>query len=291
MEGSHITSRQYNLIVPRIPITCDPKDEKHLHEVEEANGLRPNEIFKARWIELTERRRLDQTHAYTILTLSLVDSANRLIRDGLNICNARVRPTKQKREPIQCMKWGHFVRDCPVDKDTCGTCGEPHRTNTCPNKEKIFCVSCGDKSHTSWDRACPEFSRRCAIQDERNPENAMPFFPTEHGWTLTARPHRIPLDERFPGVYAVNSLPASGGNHPTKGSCPSGRANGATTSQKPQNRGSQCTGPNLISLSRNREEGKLSGEGGHDELASDTPFFKWTKEDKEQHKLNGQKGW
>ena len=165
-EGSHITGRTYNLIVPRVPVAFDPMDKKHLHEIEEANGLRTNEIIKVRWIKPIERRRLEQTHAFAILTLSSVDSANRLIRDGLNICNARVRPTKQKREPIQCMKcrkWGHFVRECPADKDTCRTCGEPHRTNTCPNKEKVYCVSCGNNSHPSWDRTCPEFSRRCSI--------------------------------------------------------------------------------------------------------------------------------
>jgi len=282
-EGLHITSRKYNLIIPRIPITFDPKDVKHLHEVEEANRLHPNEIFKARWIKPAERQRLNQTHAYAILTLSLVDLANRLIRDRLNICNARVRPRKEKREPIQymkCRKWGHFVCECLEDKDTCGTCGKPHRTNTCPNKDKIYCVSCGNKSHTSWDRGCLEFSWHCAIQDKRNPENAMPFFPMEHDWMLTARPHRIPLDKCFPGVYAVNSLPAPGGNHPVKGPRPSRRANGP-----------QHMGPNLISLSHGREEGKLSGMDGHDELASDAPFFKWTKEDKEQHQLNSKKGW
>jgi len=239
-EGLHITARKYNLIVLRILITFDPKDKKHLHEVEEANGLHPNEITKARWIKLTERQRLDQTHAFTIMTLSSVDSANRLIRDGMNICNVRVRPTKQKQEPVQCMKcrkWGHYVHDCLADTDMCGTCGKPHHTNTCPNKEKIFCVLCGDKSHTSWDRTCPEFSQHCTIQDKRNPENVMPFFPTEHDWMLTVRPHRIPLDECFPGVYTVNSLPALGGNHPAKGSCPLCRANGATALQNPQGHG------------------------------------------------------
>jgi len=294
LEGLHITLQKYNLIVPRIPITFNPKEEKHLYEIEEVNRLCPNEIFKARWIKLTERWRLNQTHAYAILTLSLVDLANWLIRDGLNIYNMRVRPMKQKQEPIQCMKcrkWGHFIHNCLEDKDTCETCGKPHCTNTCPNKEKIFCVSCGDKSHTSWDRACPEFSWHCAIQDKRNPENAMPFFPTEHDWMLTARPHRIPLDKHFLVVYVVNSLPASGENHPIKGLHPLHRANGATTLQNLQYHGSQCMGPNLISLSCDREEGKLSGAGGHDELVSDTPLFKWTKEDKEQYKLNGQKGW
>jgi len=152
-----------------------------------------------------------------------------LIRDGINICNMRVRPTKQKAEPVQCMKcrkWGHFASDCQADKDTCGTCRDSHRTNAFTNKGKVYCVSCGNKSHSSWDRACPEFNQRCAIQDERNPENVMPFYPTEHNWTLTARPHRIPLDERFLGRYVVNSLPTSGSRWPGRDLCLPRKANG-----------------------------------------------------------------
>jgi hypothetical protein len=160
-EGSIIKVRTYNLIVPRVPISFDPKDDKHIRKLEETNGLCVKEIFKAKWIKPIERRRPDQTHAFVILTLFKVDSANHLIRDGLNICNVRVRPTKQKLELVQCMKcrkWGHFVSECLADKDTCGSCGESHRTNACTNKGKVFCVSCGDSSHPSWDRSCPEFS-------------------------------------------------------------------------------------------------------------------------------------
>ena len=250
VEGSIIKARTYNLIVPRVPISFDPTDVKHIRELEEANGLRPREISKAKWIKPIERRRPDQTHAFVILTLFEADSANRLIRDGLNICNARVRPTKQKLEPVQCMKcrkWGHFVSECLADKDTCGSCGEAHRTNACTNKGKVFCVSCGDRSHPSWDRTCPEFSRRCATRDERNPENAMPFFPTEHDWTLTARPHRIPLDERFPGKHAVNSLPTAATQRPAKDSRPLRKDRRAKAN------------PNFIPINRNREEGDLSG--------------------------------
>jgi hypothetical protein len=164
-EGSIIKVRTYNLIVPRVPIFFDPKDDKHIHELEEMNGMRAREIFKAKWIKPIERRRPDQTHAFVILTLFKVDSANCLIRDGLSICNARIRPMKQKLELVQCMKcrkWGHFVSECLADKDTCGSCRDAHRTNTCTNKGKVYCVSCSDRSHPSWDRTCPEFSRHCA---------------------------------------------------------------------------------------------------------------------------------
>ena len=121
---------------------------------------------------------------------------------------------------MKCRKWGHFASECLAEKDTCGTCGELHRTNTCTNTGKVYCVSCGNRSHPSWDRTCPEFSRRCAARNERNPENAMPFFPTGHDWTLTARPHRIPLDEHFPGKYAVNSLPTAALQRPPKDTRP-----------------------------------------------------------------------
>jgi len=208
------------------------------------------------------------------------DSANLLIRDGMNVCNARVRPKKQKAEPVQCMKcrkWGHFASDCQADKDTCGTCGGSHRTNTCTNKGRVFCVSCGDKTHPSWDRTCLEFSRQCAIQDERNPENAMLFYPTEHDWTLTARPHRIPLDERFPGRYAVNSLPTSGPRWSGKDARTPQKTNGTNTTQCAKEN------PNHIPLNRAREEGELFGADDQQDTEHNGRLYMWTNKDEEQY--------
>jgi hypothetical protein len=197
LEGSHISERKYNLIIPGVPVALNLKDKEHLRELEEVNSLCKYEILKAKWIKPIERRKLGQTHTYAIFMLSSVNSANRLIRDSLIIFNLRVRPTKQKHKPVQCMicrKWGHFTNECQADKDTCGTCGEPHRTNVCPNKGKVYCVTYKDNTHASWDRNCPEFNCRCTNHNEKNPENAMPYLPTDHNWTLTARPDRIPLD-------------------------------------------------------------------------------------------------
>ncbi|KAI0289631.1 hypothetical protein BC826DRAFT_1030544, partial [Russula brevipes] len=100
----------------------------------------------------------------------------------MNIFGNRVRPTKQKQEPTQCLKcrlWGHFASECIASEDICGTCGDLHRTSFCTSKGRRFCVSCKTSDHASWDRNCPEFLRRCAILDERNPENQMPYFPTD----------------------------------------------------------------------------------------------------------------
>ena len=290
-EGSHIAERSYSLIIPSIPISFDPKDDKHLREVEEANGLKTREIVKAKWIKPIGRRRQDQTHAFIIMSLSSADSANLLIRDGMNICNTRVRPKKQKAEPVQCMKcrrWGHFVSDCQADKDTCGTCGDSHRTNACTNKGKVYCISCGDKTYASWDRACPEFNRRCAVQDERNPENAMPFYPTEHDWTLTARPHRIPLDERFPGRYAVNSLPTAGQKWSGREPRPPRKTNGASMSCTTQR---TKENPNFIPLNRDREAGELVGAEGQQEMEHNGPNYDWTNKDEEEYQLSKTKEW
>ena len=99
-KGSHIRERTYNLIVPRAPIIFEPGNRSHLRELEEANNLSNYSIRRARWIKPIERRRVGQTHAYAIVTVTSAEHANILIRDGLNICRARVRPTKQKTEPI-----------------------------------------------------------------------------------------------------------------------------------------------------------------------------------------------
>ena len=141
-----------------------------------------------------------------------MDTTNTLIRDGLGICGSFIRPAKQKQEPVQCMKcrcWGYFANKYPESGDTCSTCSESHRTNTCANRGKLYCVLCRDNTHTSWDRSCPEFIRQCKSLDDINPVNSMPFYPAEQDWTLSSRPSRVPIEERFPAAYKVNSLPVS----------------------------------------------------------------------------------
>jgi hypothetical protein len=128
-EGSHIRERLYSLVVPRVPVTFEPKEDKHLKEIEEVNRLIPNALRSVKWIKPIGRRRPDQTHAYAIFSFATVNDANTLIRDGLNICGTKVRPKKQTKEPVQCMKcrrWGHFVSDCQSAVDTCRACGEAH---------------------------------------------------------------------------------------------------------------------------------------------------------------------
>ena len=256
-KGAHIREREYSLLAPRVPLIFEPENPAHLREIEEANSLPARIIRRARWIKPVARRREGQTNAYAILVIASVDIANKVIKDGLGICGSLIRPSKQKQEPVQCMKcrrWGHFADKCPENEDTCGTCGGKHRTNVCSNNGKRHCVSCDVNSHASWDRSCPEFIKRCEAIDRKNPVNSMPFFPAEQDWTLASRPNKIPLDERFPAAYAVNSLPVLGNRNAQRRKGPN-RAGKSSQSN-----------PNLIPVpAKNRFGDKEPGELACDE--------------------------
>jgi hypothetical protein len=102
-KDSYFVDRNYSIIVPRTPITFEPKNVKHLHEIEEVNNLDLNSIWKARWIKPVARRRNGQTHAYAVLTITSPEVANQLIRGGVTICGMNSLPIKLKHEPLQCL--------------------------------------------------------------------------------------------------------------------------------------------------------------------------------------------
>jgi len=210
--GASIKDRDYNVLVRWVPIIFDPENRAHHRDIEAENNLPEHSIHKARWIKPINRRNTGQTRAHAIFTIASAESANKLIRDGLAICGVKARVEKTKQEPLQCLKcrgWEHKAQNCETQVDTCGTCGEDHRTSNCQAKGKLYCASCKSNDHASWDRNCPEFVRRCSVYDERNPENNTVYFPTDQDWTLTTKPPRIPLSERFPQQWAIKSLPSS----------------------------------------------------------------------------------
>lgn len=210
LEGAIIKPRQYTLLVPRAPTMLEPGNNTHLREIEEANGIAPRTIVKARWIKPERRRKLEQRVAHATFILNDPKAANNCIKEGLFICGMRVYPARLKQEPTQCMKcrhWGHFANDCLEDKDTCGTCGGEHRSSDCTEPDKRHCVSCKANTHASWDRNCPEFIRKCSWYDQKHPDNLLKYFPTDEKWSKETRPERIPLPERFPAWFTVASLP------------------------------------------------------------------------------------
>ena len=115
------------------------------------------------------------------------DAANRAKTTGLIICNKRVLVSKYKKEHIRCLKcrgWNHIVAECILNVDRCGTCGtRGHHMSACTNTNTIHCRSCGTDDHTSWDRECPTFIRKCQEFDIKHPENDLPYYPSTEQWT------------------------------------------------------------------------------------------------------------
>ena len=197
-------------IIPRIPLTYDPSNQVHLQEVECANDLSSNILSKARWIKPAYRRHPKQNYSYATFALTSATEANRLIRDEMYICSARMFPKRLKYKPRQgmkCRKWGHYVAKCQASINTCGTCGGEHTNRECNEQDKRYCVSCWSEGHASWDRMCPKFQRKSTHFDKLHLENILTYFPTEEIWTLNARPERIPPNSSFPAKYSIGLPP------------------------------------------------------------------------------------
>ncbi|KAF8835391.1 hypothetical protein BDN67DRAFT_857471, partial [Paxillus ammoniavirescens] len=177
-----IKDQPYQLFILFLPIVTNLEDLTMLHNLESENNLDCGTITQAKWVKPLIKRAANQRVAHAILTLRNPLSANLLIRDGLYFKQKKFFPRKDKKEAIRCMKcqlWGHIAKDCKAQADTCGTCGESHRTSACTNRNKLYCVSCDTNDHASHNRSCGEFAKCCAILDAKLPENLLPYFPTD----------------------------------------------------------------------------------------------------------------
>ena len=169
----------------------DPKNPSHLTEICEANNLTTNQtpITSANWAKVIENRSITQRTAHLYLTFNNAEIANRVITNGLLICNKKCSIQKRRREPTRCLKfqgWNHIAKECNETINTCGNCAGQHRTDTCKSTEKK-CVSCKTDNHTSWSHQCPTFLKKLADLNNRNLENSTIYFPTKKPWTWTPK--------------------------------------------------------------------------------------------------------
>jgi hypothetical protein len=195
-EGATIQDKTYMVVVPFVPLTLQPEVEVDLREIEEQNQMEVHDIIHARWIKLDHKCLPTQTVAHLILSLSMLEAVNKVIKEGLSICHKRVYPKKLKREPIRCLKcqgFGHIASACSIQMDICGTCLGSHKTTDCSAFCMQCCASCQTDDHASWSRKCPTFVRKCDELDQRSPENVMPYFPTSEPWTQVMEPPKLSL--------------------------------------------------------------------------------------------------
>jgi len=181
-----IKDRTFQVLVEYIPISFTPDDKAMLTDIEKKAGITPSSIIKARYVKPIQHRHPTQRTAHIILTFNSKESANQTIKYGLSITGKKVYGRKLIPEPSRCLKChsfdgAHVAANCPDEVDTCGTCGDAHRTAECTitDQELFFCSNCNSHGHGAWDRECPTFKQKQKVYMSRSEDSKYCFFPTE----------------------------------------------------------------------------------------------------------------
>jgi hypothetical protein len=120
-----------------------------------------------------------------------------------------------------------------------------------------------------------EFQRRCAQFDKKYPENNLLYFPTEEEWTLTPRPNRLQLAEKFPANYAVSAYPQPGQNEWIPGNRVPGQQRKHKVGKLPANQATMdCyLGPDNLQRSGITHASNSDHFGAAGETDTTTPFY------------------
>ncbi len=149
--GASVKGTSYPCLVKFVPIAYRIDDRDEREEVEKSAQLPLGTLFNSRWMKPPGKREKFQRYAHMIVMFPTPESANQAIRHGLYIRGARVATAQLFPEPLRCNKCSlfanHKAAECPAEKDTCGVCGQNHRTRLCTVKrvEDMFCVNCNQR--------------------------------------------------------------------------------------------------------------------------------------------------
>jgi len=95
-----IRSRTYNIVIPFVPTSTAIEEPDTLRAIEDDNDLPFGCIMAACWIKPPRRRENAQRVAHAMFQMSTPETANKLIYDGLYHNMERLRPVKDKKEPM-----------------------------------------------------------------------------------------------------------------------------------------------------------------------------------------------
>lgn len=190
--GCYFQPRNFDLVIEFAPVSLDLN--RDLVDLAVENGFDEDAFASAMWIKPPNQRKAGQRLAFFILRCKQGKVANKILLSGITWRGDHLRAKRNAKEPsrcYRCQRYNHRAAQCNAEKVACGICGGEHRTTECQNQHTKWCVSCSSNSHSSNDRECPTFLRRCDAYDKRYPENQLPFFPTEEEWTWAPEPQRF----------------------------------------------------------------------------------------------------
>ena len=165
---SSVQECAFPLVVQFVPLYFKPDSDSEVCSVEKDNDLPMGSLLCAHWIKPPYQRNREQTCGHVILVASAAEVANKILTNGLLVCQKRVYSEKCRKEPTCCLKcqgWDHLSYSCMQVFDMCGMCVGCHKTASCSLGAQLRCMSCRMEGHASWSRFCPIFNRKC---DELN---------------------------------------------------------------------------------------------------------------------------
>ena len=280
---SIIKHRAYSIIAEYIPLTFDPTERGQIAEIKRVNGLNPDDILSAKWIKPATSRHQGQCSAHAILGFTQPTGANAAIRNGGIIAGKRVWARKLLQEPQRCLKCqkvgaSHIAAECKQEKDTCGSCGNDHRTTECTITDTTLykCVNCNESGHAAWDCQCSTFIRANSLFNAKHPENRYRYFPTAldpTSWELLSEQENLGVEPggttqsqqqqhntvseqtHGTGWIVVNRRQREVRTQAMNGANSRGRAN-------PANRGNITRAPNRPTTGANATPGPNGSTGG-----------------------------
>lgn len=186
-EGAIIVLRAYPIVIKFVPVTFDVNNPDDLKEIVMKTRDNVEQVLSARWIKDPNRRGPNQKVAFLSVELKTPEAANAIIANGAYIHGKRCDAKKYRTDAMRCNKcqrYGHVTALCKAELPTCGHCAKGHWTNQC-NIEATnpYCINCRISGHAARDFRCPAMEERSRIQDNRNPDRKLRFYPTVDAWT------------------------------------------------------------------------------------------------------------
>lgn len=186
-EGAIVVLRSYPVIIKYVPITFDVDNANDLKEIVAKTRGNNDQIISARWLKDPSKRGPNQKFAFLTAELKSPEAANEAILTGAYIHGKKCEITKYKSDAIRCNKcqrYGHVAITCRKEHPTCGTCAKEHWTSQCESSAaQVYCANCETNGHAARDFRCPILEEKNKIQDHRNPDRKLRFYPTIEAWT------------------------------------------------------------------------------------------------------------
>ncbi|KIO12022.1 hypothetical protein M404DRAFT_125521 [Pisolithus tinctorius Marx 270] len=99
-----IKDRHYNLVILFLPISTDIENPDTLRNMENENNIPTSSITQIKWIKDPSKCAPNQQVAHALASLASLETANQLLRHSLYWGLDRLRPHKDKKELVHCLK-------------------------------------------------------------------------------------------------------------------------------------------------------------------------------------------